>query len=149
MTDEDNKDRPDTPATKEGDSQEKKENGSPLEPEILGKLSPEIRRVFESFVAYSGPIPNPLFKKITEAHIDKVLDLSEKDSERDYEDAKSTRKYGLVYVIIILIFLGAMTVFLVNADKELYKQVLNALLPFLAGLAGGYGLKAYQDRDRQ
>jgi hypothetical protein len=44
--------------------------------------------------------------------------------------------------------LGAMTVFLVNADKELYKQVLGMLLPFLAGLAGGYGLKAYQDRDK-
>ena len=42
-----------------------------------------------------------------------------------------------------------MTVLLVTTDKELYKEVLKLLLPFLAGLAGGYGLKAYQDRNKE
>lgn len=121
-----------------------------VSPEVLKHLPPELQKAVQSFSleAFSGPVFHPVLKKINEEHITKVLEQAEKDSERDFKDTQSARLYGLMYVVIILVFLGAMTAYLVNADKELYKQVLGYVLPFLAGIAGGYGVKAYQDRHR-
>jgi hypothetical protein len=133
-------------------SPDQPDQAAPLkEPEVLKELPPGLRKAVESFSlqAFSGPVFHPALAKINERHIDKVLDQADKDSERNFQDSQSSRKYRLIVTIIILIFLAGMTVFLVQADKELYKHVLNLLLPFLAGLAGGYGLKAYQDRDKE
>jgi hypothetical protein len=136
---------------KEAEDKKDDRQDSPIEPEVLDKLPPEVRKAVESFSMFSGSVPvfNPIYKKINENHIDKLLDQTEKDSQRDFEDTASSRRYGLLYTIIVLIFLAGMTVFLVRTDKELYKEVLKLLLPFLAGIAGGYGLKAYQDRDKE
>lgn len=143
----------DLPDKKEAVSEDEGDEVSPLEPEILESLPPEVRKAVESISlrAFSGSVPvfNPIYKKINESHIDKILDQSDKDSQRDFDSAASDRKYHLVYITVVLVFLAGMTVFLVRADKELYKEVLKLFLPFLAGIAGGYGLKAYQDRDKE
>src|SRR5256885_11000657 len=57
---------------------------SPIEPEVLDKLPPEVRKVVESFSlqAFSGPIIHPVLQKITESHIDKVLDQTDRKSTR-------------------------------------------------------------------
>src|SRR6185369_15883474 len=85
---------------KEGDSQ----SGSPLQPEVLGKLPPEVRKAVEfSLQAFSGPVYHPVVQKITEAHIDKVLDQTEKDSERDFKERISSRRYGFAAFLIICV----------------------------------------------
>jgi hypothetical protein len=50
--------------------------------------------------SFSGPIHPPFMKKINEEHISKMLELSENESKRDFEDAQSTKKYNLAYVLI-------------------------------------------------
>ncbi|HEY0006379.1 MAG TPA: hypothetical protein VGB17_16475 [Pyrinomonadaceae bacterium] len=139
------------PEKREAEDKKDVRRDVPIEPEVLEKLPPEVKKVVESFSLFSGSVPvfNPIYKKINESHIDKILDQADKDSQRDYDEGVSTRKYSLVYTVIVLIFLAGMTVFLVNTDRELYKEVLKLILPFLAGMAGGYGLKAYQDRDKE
>jgi len=52
----------------------------------------------------SGPMPNPLLSKINEKHIDKILDIAQKEDENSYKDAQSTKKYSLVYFIFIILF---------------------------------------------
>ena len=58
--------------------------------------------------------------------------------------ASFARSSGPVYhPIIIFIFL---TLFLLPEHAALYLEILKALGIFGAGAAGGYGLRAYQDR---
>ena len=92
------------PEKKEGEDKKDDREDFPIEPEVLDKLPPEVKEAFKSFSlrAFSGSVPvfNPILKKINERHIDKVLDQAEKDSQRDYDEASSVRKYGLIYTII-------------------------------------------------
>lgn len=82
MTDDTGKDSgpPETPEDKET-------KDSPIEPEVLDQLPPDLRKkVVESFSlqAFAGPVFHPVLKKINEGHIDKVLEQSDKDSQREF-----------------------------------------------------------------
>ena len=77
------------------------------ETEIFDNLPPEVKKVVEmgiSMQRISGPMPNPLLSKINEKHIDKILDIAQKEDENSYKDAQSTKKYSLVYFIFIILF---------------------------------------------
>jgi small-conductance mechanosensitive channel len=87
---------------------------------------------------------NPLAEKITESHITKVLDNSEKDSEREFEfnklelkDQQSSKWFFLATFIISLIFIGFIIVFLSGVDKETMRFVLGIIVGFI----GGFGAK--------
>jgi lipopolysaccharide export LptBFGC system permease protein LptF len=87
---------------------------------------------------------NPLAEKLTENHIDKVLDNSEKDSEREFEldklelkDQQSSKWFFLAIFIISLIFIGFIIVYLSNVDKETMRFVLGIIVGFI----GGFGAK--------
>lgn len=87
---------------------------------------------------------NPLAEKITESHITKVLDNSEKDSEREFEfnklelqDQQSSKWFFLAIFIISLIFIGFIIVFLSGVDKETMRFVLGIIVGFI----GGFGAK--------
>lgn len=56
------------------------DKASAIEPEVLEKLPPDLRKAVESFSlqAFSAPVFNPILKKINEQHIDKVLDQAGK-----------------------------------------------------------------------
>jgi hypothetical protein len=41
------------------------------------------------------------------------------------------------------------TIFLVNTDKELYKEAIKLFAVFTGGFGGGFGLKSYIDRNKQ
>lgn len=43
---------------------------------------------------------------------------------------------------------GALTIYLLPDQADLYFKVLQGLGIFAAGLAGGYGLKSYQERSQ-
>ena len=53
--------------------------------EAIKELPPEARQTITR-MSFQGAFPytSPILKKITEAHIDKVLDLANKDSERKF-----------------------------------------------------------------
>ena len=94
-----------------------------------------------------GPMPNPLTEKLTEKHIDKILDISAKDDERSFADSAHSRWFTLVYVILGIALFVFLTIFLVGADKELYKEAVKLFAVFLGGFGGGFGVKSYMDRE--
>ncbi len=123
-----------------------------LESELLNKLPADARKIVEvgmmSMHRFSGPMSNPITQKINEKHIDKILELSEKDDERAFKDASQARRYTLAYVIVFVLLFIFVTVFLVGSDKELYKEVIKLLAVYLGGLGSGFGIKSYIDRNK-
>ncbi len=118
------------------------------EPEILENMSPEIKKVIEmgfSMQKFSGAMPNPLLSKINEKHIDRILDISQKEEENSFKDAQSTKKYSLVYFFAIILFFAFLIYFLVDKDKSLLLNIIEKGLYVLGGFGGGYGFKAYLD----
>lgn len=96
----------------------------------------------------SGPVPPQLIEKITGDHISTILELSEKDDQRAFEDIKSGRQFTLVYVLIFCFLFVFLTIYLVSQDVELYKEILKILVVFGGGLGSGYGLKSYIDKKK-
>lgn len=99
-----------------------------LEPEFLKNLPPEARKVVEIGLSMQsmhrlGPMPNPLTEKLTEKHIDKILEISAKDDELSFEDAAQSRKFTLIYIVIFAVLFVFLTIFLVVADKDLYTRL--------------------------
>jgi hypothetical protein len=122
---------------------------SPIDAEVLDKLPPEVRKVVESFSlqAFAGPVYNPVLKKITEGHIDKVLEQTEKDSEREFKDRLRSRIFALLYGLLAAALFVFVTIYLAGQDKELYRDLLTKIIIFFGGAGAGYGVKAFRDRD--
>lgn len=143
-----------TPAENGNKSEEEKssENNDidSVGPELLKSLPPEAKKVLEIGMSMQrfGPTPNPIAKKINEKHIDKILDLTEKDEERSFKDAGESRKFTLIYILIFAALFVFSTVFLVGSDKDLYKEVIKLFAVFLGGLGSGFGIKSYMDRNK-
>ena len=114
--------------------------------ELIGDLPPKTRREFiASFLSIQqrfGPSPNPVFSKLTESHIDKALDIVQRDSERTHELRKSNRNYQLIYFFGVIIVLGAAVVWLLPKYPEFLDTILKILLGFAGGFGAGYGLKS-------
>lgn len=129
------------------------DNEQAVKAEILKNLPPEIQEVAEigfSMQRFSGPVPSPLLKKINEEHISKILDIAAKGDEREFDDAQSSKKYDLIYVLIASGLFVFATIFLANKDIELYKEVLKFLGIYLAGVGSGYGInKVLGDKDNR
>ena len=141
--------------TKDDDKSEeerssKKDDIANVEPKSLKSLPPEAKKVLEMGMSMHrfGPMPNPLAEKINEKHIDKILELAEKDEERSFKDAGETRKFTLMYVLVFAAIFVFSTVFLVGSDKDLYKEVIKLFAVFLGGLGSGFGIKSYIDRNK-
>jgi hypothetical protein len=107
--------------------------------ESLERVPEPIKALFSSFFASKSVFP-PFLEKINEKHIDKVLDYSEKRDERDFKNASQERRYGFLrFLLLTILVVGLvvfLTVYLVDRDKELYRDVLRIGL----GAAGGAGL---------
>lgn len=60
-----------------------KDNANSVESELLKALPPEAQKIVEvGMMSHKfGPIPNPLTEKINEKHIDKILEIAEKDDD--------------------------------------------------------------------
>ncbi len=110
----------------EKDKSSENNDFSLVDAELLKNLPPEAKKVLEIGMSMHrfGPMPNPIMAKITEKHIDKILDIAEKDDERSFKDAGETRKFTLIYILIFAALFVFSTVFLVGSDKELYKEVI-------------------------
>lgn len=137
----------------EEDSIEKNDETEEVIPEsVFEKLPPEVKKVMEigfSMQRFSGPVPSPFLAKINETHVTKILELAEKDDERAFADAQSSKKYIFGYVLIFSVLFIFATVFLVGQNTELYKEILKLLAMFLGGLGSGFGLKGYLDRKKE
>ncbi len=95
--------------------------------------------------SFSRSILSPLESKINEKHIDKILELGEKDNERMYKDTQHSRKFLLVYILIGVSLFVFLTLFLVGKDTELFKDIIKLFIAFVGGMGAGYGIKHYVD----
>ncbi|WP_013325317.1 hypothetical protein [Gloeothece verrucosa] len=117
----------------------------------IENLPAPIKRVVQgtlSMQRISSPF-SPLQNKITESHITKILEITEKDDERAFLDTKEERKYNFWYFVFILAFLVFITVFLVNKDITLYQEILKIIIIFGGGFGSGIGFKGYLDRKKK
>ena len=87
----------------------------------------------------SGPSYPPHLKNIGEKQISEAIAAADKSDEREYQDRKSIRKFGLAYTLIIFGFLAFLTIVLLKSHPDLYSHVLTAIVTALISFAGGYG----------
>jgi hypothetical protein len=115
----------------------------------LENLPPDVKRFMQATLSMqriSKPLVSPILEKVNENHISKILEIAEKEDERLFADTQSARKYTLINTILILVFFGFLTVFLVNKDIAVYQEILKIIIIFGGGLGSGFGLKGYLDR---
>ncbi len=152
---EDDKDKIDSVDSKEIVSQQSETNEKKNKPEelkseadlVFEDLPEEAQAVMKmvlsrSISASSSSLSNPLSNKINTEHISKMLDIAEQDNEREFEDTKLSKLYNLITLVIILIFLGFITVFLGNKDLSTYQDIIRILIIFGGGFGAGFGYKS-------
>lgn len=122
---------------------------SSSEAEFLQSAPPEVRKIMMSMQRMSGPMPHPLADKINEKHIDKILELAEKDDQRTFADTSQSRRYTLGYLILFSVLFVFVTVFLVGKDTALYQELIKLLAVFAGGLGSGFGIKSYMDKTKR
>ncbi len=128
--------------------QEECEEMSLSQLEFVDAIPPKVQSMLRVFMrGASSSVPNPLSSKITEKHIDKVLDLSAKEDERQYADTKSSRIFRLIYILVVFAFFAFLIIFLADKDKDLLKELIKYLGIFLGGLGAGYGVSNYRKKD--
>lgn len=143
-----------------GDDEENDRDGSEREPSdaydpavksALEKLSREKPAQVTEIMAMMGigPAPNPLHRKMNEAHITQVLELAANHDEREYnlrkaaedhgaEDGLSARRYTFGALASVLVFLAIVLVVFRNQPNVLV-PVLTGVGGLLTGFLGGWG----------
>ena len=124
--------------------------GDAARSDMLAGLSPEMRGVAEmdmlSMLHRVGPMPPPLFDKINEGHIDRIIKITEKSNDLVRKDRSESRKYTLAYVTIGAILFASLTAFLVVFNAEIYLELLKIIGAFVGGVGSGIWIKNYWDR---
>lgn len=123
--------------------------GESLDPEVLEDLPPEVRKQISLMVSsrssYQGPFPNPLIEKLTESHIDKIIQASIEEDDKSFKYANNGRAYTFVYSIVGVALFVFLLVFLIDKNPELLFEILKIVGLVVGGGAGGYGLRAYKE----
>lgn len=94
----------------------------------------------------SGPEYHPIFDKFQPEHVTQFLkDTAESDIAK-HKMHMGNRWFRFAYVGIATAVFVFLTVYLLPEHSELYFQFLQGLGVFVAGLAGGYGIRSYQEK---
>ena len=116
--------------------------------QVIERLPPENRKMVSTMLraSYSGPMPNPIFEKFTEKHIDKFLDYTQKDDDNSYKFRCSNRWFILAYVLLCIAIFVFLVLFLLPNNRDLLIELLKLFVAFAGGLGSGFGIKAWLDR---
>lgn len=127
----------------------------PLDPEVVGSerrageadSRPEgLQEFAASFARISGPVYHPIFDKFESKHVSQFLDQTHEADREERQLRREDRRFRFGYVLIGVGIFLFLTWFLLPDHAVLYLEILKALGIFGAGAAGGYGLRAYQER---
>ena len=111
--------------------------------EVLDNLPPEARKKLISMSMFmsSGPIPHPLYEKLEAEHLHKIIDATEKDNERDFQDKQSSRRWNCLWLLVICVFiLAVFALFIFSKNTDLVVPIGTALLGFAGGFGSGFGV---------
>ena len=120
----------------DGPVPEAKTEGSDIE------RSSFMERVFMGF--RSGPVFHPVFEKFEREHVTQLLENSFERERAEQKARSSDRWFRLTYVALVAGLFVFLTLLLLPNNTDLYFQILQGLGLFLAGFAGGYGVRSYQ-----
>ena len=120
------------------------------EPEERGRAVEPTKVVQEIVAGFarSGPVHHPIFDKFGPEHVTQFLTQTHEQDIGEQRLRRSNRWFRLTYVLAGTIVFVLLTWFLLPDQANLYLRILEYFGVFAAGIAGGYGLKAYQDSRR-
>lgn len=110
--------------------------------EILEELPGEEKKVLRKLMISSSsmtssPFPPQLANSINEKHIDKLLDISDKAEDREFELKNKQENYRLIYVVLGIALFVFLTIFLAKDSQDIFLDVLKIGLGFLGGWGAG------------
>lgn len=136
---------PDTSLAKPAPESEQKKAPGQETPAAPLPAPQQVIEQFEQFFAGGiSPVRNPVLEKVNEDHITTALELAGKNDERTFADSKADRRYRMAYILIGIIAFFVLTVYMMPADKELYKQIVQLLIAAGGGFRAGYGVRHWQ-----
>ena len=113
----------------------------PIPAEILESIPAESRRqftqAFSSLTQFTGPLVNPILRRITSEHITQIISNAEARSNRDAEAEKSYRRYQFAYFILALAALLLLLIFFTIQERY---DLLAAVVTGAMGFGGGFGV---------
>lgn len=95
---------------------------------------------------HSGRSVHPLFDKFESRHVTQFLKQSYESDVAKRKAARCDRWWRLIYVSLGVGVFAFLTALLLPERSDLYLRILHGMGVFGAGLAGGYGIRAYQSR---
>lgn len=109
-----------------------------------------IKREFEATIAMMGQVSNapPFAQKITETHIDKILELEQKELEYTYKNENSSKWFffGVFFVGCCLLF--GLVIFLINNNKDaILMDIIKILFGFIGGFGAGFAAKSFRKKE--
>ena len=87
--------------------------------------------------------------KFQPEHVTQFLNHAHEHDREDSRFRRGSRWFRLTYVLIGIACFVFLTLFLLPAHSDLYFEILKGIGVFGAGIAGGYGIKAVQDKRRE
>lgn len=93
---------------------------------------------------HSGRSVHPLFDKFESQHVTQFLEQSFESDVARRKTARSDRWFRLLYVGLGVGVFAFLTALLLPDQPALYFRILQGIGVFGAGLAAGYGIRAYQ-----
>ena len=111
-----------------------------------GQNSRERGKIVEQFAVHfrSAPVFHPIIDKLQSDHITQILENAAKHDRDSARSETSERWFRLAYVLLGVGFLVFLSLLLLLEQSDLFLKILQGLGLFLAGGAGGYGLRAYR-----
>ena len=127
-------------AADDGQTHPPKAGSSPIA--VMQELSAQFMRT-------SGPAYHPIFDKFDSEHVTQFLSQAHAADEAERNVRRSNRWFHATYTGLGVGVFLFVTVWLLPEQSALYAEIVKGMGLFAGGLAGGYGLKAYQDRKSQ
>lgn len=94
----------------------------------------------------SGPSYHPIFDKFEPQHVTQFLKDASDDDAAKHKMRRGNRWFRLAYFGIVVVLFIFLTIYLLPDHSDLYFQLLQGVGIFTAGLAGGYGIRSYQEK---
>ena len=77
-------------------------------------------------------------------HISKIIESTEKDSERAFQDQQQARKWNFMWLISVCVFIVAVfSLFIFSGKAEFVVPIGTAILGFAGGFGSGFGIGRY------
>ena len=105
-----------------------------------------LQEIVASFFQGSSTTYHPVFNKFQAGHVTQFLNQAHETDTQERQLRRSDRWFRLVYVLLAVAVFAFLTLYLLPDHSGLYIEILKSLGVFGAGVAGGYGLKTYQDQ---